>query len=95
VWRRTNRLAGVVALIATLGAAVATFQTDPDVVTQVSSPPTGLWIPAPSTGEIVGVDAASGDITARVVVGDPGPSSLSENRPAASSLSTERPAALR
>ncbi|MFT5201914.1 MAG: PKD repeat protein [Candidatus Aldehydirespiratoraceae bacterium] len=70
--RRTNRLAGVVALVATLGAAVAAFQIDPDVVTQVVSSPTGLWIPAPSTGEIVRVDAASGDITARVVVGEPG-----------------------
>jgi PKD repeat protein len=72
VRRRWSRLAGVVALVATLGAAAAAFQIDAEVVVEVSTAPTGLWIPAPITGEIVRVDAASGTVTARVPVGDPG-----------------------
>lgn len=58
--------------MATTGAAAAAFQIDPEVLTEVSTPATGLWIPAPSTGEIVRIDGATGDVTARVDVGDPG-----------------------
>jgi len=67
-----NRLVGVVALVATVGAGAAAFQIDPEVLTDVATPATGLWIPAQPTGEIVRVDAASGGITARVSVGEAG-----------------------
>lgn len=63
---------GVVALVATLGAAAAAFQIDPEILTEVKTPPTGLWIPAPATGEIVRLDGSGGGVTARVRVGDPG-----------------------
>ena len=72
VRRRWNRFAGVVALVATMGAAAAAFQIDPEVLTQVSTPSTGLWIPGRSTGDIMQIDAASGTVTARVKVGVPG-----------------------
>jgi hypothetical protein len=62
----------VVALVATAGLGAAAFQIDAEVLTQVSTPATGLWIPAPVSGEIVHVDAASGSVTARVEVGEPG-----------------------
>ncbi|MEM7142021.1 MAG: PKD domain-containing protein [Actinomycetota bacterium] len=58
----------MVAIVATLGAAAAAFRIDPDVVADVSTPSTGLWVPAPSSGDIVRVDAASGGVTARVNV---------------------------
>ncbi|MEZ5244666.1 MAG: PKD domain-containing protein [Acidimicrobiales bacterium] len=60
------------ALVATTGAGAAAFQIGPDVVTDVLTPSTGLWVPAPVTGEIVHVDAASGEVTARVAVADSG-----------------------
>ena len=60
------------ALVATAGLGAAAFQIDAEVLTQVSTPATGLWIPAPVSGEIVHVDAASGSVTARVGVGEPG-----------------------
>jgi PKD repeat protein len=72
VRRRWNQLTGVVVLVATLGAAAVAFQVGPEVVVEVSTAATGLWIPAPTTGEIVRVDAGSGAVTARVPVGDPG-----------------------
>jgi len=72
VRRRWSRFAGVVALVATLGSAAVAFQIDPEILTQVRTPATGLWIPAPVTGEIVRIDAGSGDVTARVNVGEPG-----------------------
>ncbi len=65
-------VAGVVALVVTFGAFAAAFRIDPEVVVQISTPPTGLWVPAPTTGEIVRVDVGSGQVTARVPVGEPG-----------------------
>lgn len=72
VRRRWTRFAGVLALVATMGAGAAAFQIDPDVITDIATAPTGLWVPAPASGEIIHIDAASLDVTARVGVSDPG-----------------------
>lgn len=69
---RWSRIASVVALVATVGVTAAAFRIDPEVRAEVTTPPTGLWIPAPVSGQIVHVDAASGGITARADVGEPG-----------------------
>lgn len=55
-----------------MGAGAAAFQIDPDVVTDIATDPIGLWVPAPASGEIVHIDAASARVTARVGVSDPG-----------------------
>lgn len=72
VRRRWTRFAGVLALVATTGAGAAAFQIDPDVITDIATAPTGLWVPAPASGEIIHIDAASHEVTARVGVSDPG-----------------------
>ena len=59
-------------LVAALVAGVLAFRIDPQVVTRVATSATGLWVPAPLSGEIVRVDGTSGDVTARVPVGAEG-----------------------
>lgn len=55
-----------------MGVGAAAFQIDPDVVTDVVTPASGLWVPAPASGEIVHIDEASSSVTARVAVADGG-----------------------
>ncbi len=59
-------------MLVVVGFGASAFQIDPAVVTQVSTAVDGLWIPVSSTGEIVHVDATRGEVSARVVVGEPG-----------------------
>ncbi len=70
----------MLALVATMAFVAAAFQIDPDVVTEVSTPSSGLWIPSPLTGEVLRVDAASGRVTARVPVGEPGADFIIDER---------------
>ncbi|MEQ8839510.1 MAG: PKD domain-containing protein [Acidimicrobiales bacterium] len=53
-----------------MGLSAAAFQIDPEVLTEVETPPTGLWVPAPLSGEIVHLDAEANAVTARVAVSD-------------------------
>ncbi len=57
---------------AVVGLGVTAFQIEPAVVTRVSTPTGGLWIPSSSTGEIIYVDVLSGDVSARVPVAEVG-----------------------
>lgn len=57
----------MVAVVAIVGAA---FRLAPEEVTEVSTPPTGLWVPSLTSGEIVYVDGASAGVTASVALPD-------------------------
>ncbi len=59
-------------VVATVGTGAAAFQIDPEVITRVATATNGIWIPATLSGEIIHVDAATGEVTARVDVARPG-----------------------
>ncbi|MEM9203897.1 MAG: PKD domain-containing protein, partial [Actinomycetota bacterium] len=67
--RRTQKpVVGAMVSFVVLLMGVAAFQVDNRVVSSAESTVSSLWLPAPTTGEIVEIDPLTGDVMSRVEV---------------------------